>query len=82
MSTALYVETSALLRFLLEGETGLAATLQAAQRLVTSSLTGVEAARALLRATRDGRIDARQQQEALNWLRAFMKVSPSTCTGP
>jgi predicted nucleic acid-binding protein len=66
----LYVETSALLRALLEGDAPLRARLTGAE-VVTSALTFTEAARALARARREGRLDARQVREVERWLAAF-----------
>ena len=66
----LYVETSALLRALLEGDAPLRARLTGAE-VVTSALTFTEAARALARARREGRLDARQAREVERWLAAF-----------
>jgi predicted nucleic acid-binding protein len=65
-----YVETSALLRALLEGDAPLRARLTEAVA-VTSALTFTEAARALARARREGRLDARQAREVERWLAAF-----------
>ena len=65
-----YVETSALLRVLLEGEAPLRPALSG-EGLVTSALTFVEAARALARAQREGRLAAREAREAARQLAAF-----------
>ena len=70
-ATRLYVETSALLRALLEGDVALLALLRAAALRATSALTFVEAERALVRAAGMGRLDAAQQREARRWLREF-----------
>jgi predicted nucleic acid-binding protein len=59
----MYVETSALLRTVLEGDETLRPLVLGAGRY-TSALTFAEAARAILRATRDGRLDARGAREA------------------
>ncbi len=66
----LYVETSAVLRALLEGDATLRAKLSDAEG-VTSALTFVEATRALSRALRDGRIEPRQAREVERWLASF-----------
>jgi predicted nucleic acid-binding protein len=63
MSTSLYVETSALLRVVLEGDEGLRPLLLGGGRF-TSAVTFAEAARAILRARREGRLDARGAREA------------------
>jgi predicted nucleic acid-binding protein len=68
---ALYVDTSALMRALLEGDEELLALLRAAPVRVTSALTLVEAPRVLWRALLHQRIDARQQQDLLQALREF-----------
>lgn len=70
MSPRLYVETSALLRALLEGDEALRQTLSGAA-LFTSALTFVEAARAISRARREGRLDAREAREVERQLAAF-----------
>jgi predicted nucleic acid-binding protein len=65
-----YVETSALLRVLLDGDEALQPELSG-EGLVTSALTFVEAARAIARARRERRLDARQAREAERQLAAF-----------
>jgi len=65
-----YVETSALLRVLLDGDQALRPALSG-QGLVTSALTFVEAARAISRARRERRLDARSAREAERQLAAF-----------
>jgi hypothetical protein len=75
VTDALYVETSAALRILLEGDRALGAALGAADRLVTSELTLVEADRSLRRARRDGRLGARELARANRWLAAFARSS-------
>lgn len=67
----LYVETSALLRVMLEGDRALAKLLANANQVVTSALTFVEASRAFRRARRQRRIDARMERELGRQLRAF-----------
>lgn len=58
----IYVETSALLCWLLNepGATAIAERLASASQIVSSSLTLIEAQRAVLRAEREGRIKAAQ----------------------
>ncbi len=70
MTKRLYVETSALLRVILEGDGSLREALAGAP-LVTSALTFVEAARAVVRARREGRLDDRGRRQAERWLSAF-----------
>jgi len=65
-----YVETSALLRVLLDGDEALRPELSGAG-LVTSALTFVEAGRAIARARRERRLDARSGREAERQLAAF-----------
>lgn len=70
MSRRLYVETSALLRVLLDGDEALRPVLSG-EGLFTSALTFVEAARAASRARREHRLDAREAREAERQLAAF-----------
>lgn len=63
MSRSLYVETSALLRVVLEGDETLRPLLMGEGRY-SSALTFAEAARAILRARREGRLDLRGAREA------------------
>ena len=65
-----YVETSALLRVLLDGDETLQPELSG-EGLVTSALTFVEASRAISRARRERRLDAREACEAERQLAAF-----------
>lgn len=59
MIARVYLETSALLRALLDGDAGVADMIDAAELRCASELTFVEAARALIRARHTGRLDAR-----------------------
>jgi predicted nucleic acid-binding protein len=68
-----YVETSALLRVLLEGDPSLQPELSG-DGLVTSALTFVEAARAIARARRERRLDAPSAREAQRQLAAFERT--------
>jgi len=70
VSRRLYVETSALLRVLLDGDEALRPVLSG-EGLFTSALTLVEAARAVSRARRERRLDAREAREAERQLAAF-----------
>jgi predicted nucleic acid-binding protein len=65
-----YVETSALLRVLLDGDEALRPALSG-EGLVTSALTFVEASRAISRARRERRLDARVAREAERQLASF-----------
>jgi predicted nucleic acid-binding protein len=68
-----YVETSALLRVLLDGDAGLQPEISG-EGLVTSALTFVEAARAIVRARRERRLDARSAREAERQLAGFERA--------
>ena len=70
MSRRVYVETSALLRVLLEGDPSLRSLLSG-EGLYTSSLTFLEAGRAILRARRERRLDASGAREAERLLATF-----------
>ncbi len=70
MSRHLYVETSALLRVLLDGDDALRPVLSS-EGLFTSALTFVEAARAISRSRREHRLDAGEAREAERQLAAF-----------
>ena len=73
MKGVVYVESSAVLRALLEGDRPLLAQIANAKKLVTSALTRVEISRALLRAEREGRIDRRQLREGQAWFRRLFR---------
>jgi hypothetical protein len=68
----LYVETSALLRVALEGDAGLRRRFVAADRLVTSGLTWVEADRALRRALAAKRFRGGTHARARGWIDDFL----------
>jgi len=68
-----YVETSALLRALLEGDAALRPALSG-EGLVTSSLTFLEAARAVARARRERRLAPHAAREAERQLAAFERA--------
>jgi predicted nucleic acid-binding protein len=70
VSRRLYVETSALVRVLLDGDETLRPTLSG-EGLVTSALTFVEATRAISRARREGRLEAGEAREAARQLASF-----------
>jgi predicted nucleic acid-binding protein len=71
--TLRYVETSALLRALLDGDVSLRPALSG-EGLVTSALTFVEAGRAIARSRREGRLDAVAAREAERQLAAFERA--------
>lgn len=71
MST-LYVETSALLQVVLEGDAALRRHFVAAERLVTSGLTWVEADRALRRGVAEQRFRAAAHVRARRWIDDFL----------
>ena len=68
----LYVETSALLRVALEGDSVLRRRFVAADRLVTSGLTWVEADRALRRALAARRFRGGAHDQARRWIDDFL----------
>ena len=68
----LYVETSALLRVALEGDAALRRRFVAAERLLTSGLTWVEADRALRRALAGGRFRGGAHSRARRWIDDFL----------
>jgi hypothetical protein len=68
-----YVETSAVLRVLLEGDRALARRLARAPRRATSALTAVEARRGLRRALHEGRIDEAARAVGEAWLVRFLR---------
>lgn len=70
-SVVLYVETSALLAALLEGDADARKTLRASLRRISSALTFAEARRAIVRARAGGRLDAAQEQAALRAIDGF-----------
>jgi predicted nucleic acid-binding protein len=72
---ALYVESSALLRVLLEGDPLLSRTLAGFPVLITSSLTLIEVTRALSRALREGRIDAAQHGRVHRRFAGFVRAA-------
>jgi len=68
-----YVESSALLAALLEGDASAIQGMLAAGRLVTSALTFSEANRALARARISGRLSAAEEREAIRGLLTFRR---------
>jgi predicted nucleic acid-binding protein len=80
MTRRLYVETSALLRVLLDGDKALRPALSG-EGLFTSALTFVEATRAISRARREGRIDAGAAREAERQLSAFERSCDAVALG-
>ena len=69
--TRRYIESSALVAAVLEGDTAAKASIRAQGQRVTSVLTMAEASRALLRARLSGRLTAQQQRAALLTLQRF-----------
>lgn len=72
MRQTIYVETSALVRAVLEGDMPVLSPALTARLRLTSVLTAVETERALLKAFLDKRISAEQRREARGWLRSFL----------
>lgn len=68
-----YVETSALLAALLEGDAAARNSLRGQQRRITSALTFAEATRALVRARVGQRLTLADERAALRWLQAFRR---------
>jgi predicted nucleic acid-binding protein len=66
-----YVESSALVAALLEGDTAALEALRVGGRRVTSALTFAEAARAVVRARATGRLTPPEERAALRGLRVF-----------
>ena len=61
----LYVESSALLRALLDGDDAARAAIDGAEILCASDLTFLESVRAVIRAKHTGRLDAKRAREVL-----------------
>jgi predicted nucleic acid-binding protein len=68
-----YIESSALLAALLEGDAPALNALQAQGRQLTSALTVAEAARAIVRARTTNRLAAAQERAAVRGLRIFAR---------
>jgi predicted nucleic acid-binding protein len=66
-----YIESSALVAAVLEGDVAAKASIRASGRRITSALTIAEASRALLRAHQSGRITAQQHRAALLTVQKF-----------
>lgn len=75
VSTVRYIESSALVAALLEGDAAAKASLRAKGHRVTSALTLAETSRAVLRARLSGRITEQQQRAALLTLQRFARRS-------
>jgi predicted nucleic acid-binding protein len=68
-----YIESSALVAAVLEGDAAAKASIRAQGQRVTSALTITEASRAVLRARLSGRITAQQYRAALLSLQRFAR---------
>ena len=68
-----YIESSALVAALLEGDKAAKASIRAMGQRITSALTAAETSRAVLRARLSGRITAQQERAALLTLRRFIR---------
>ena len=66
-----YIESSALVAALLEGDSAARTSIRADGRRVTSALTFAEASRAILRARASGRLSNLQERAAVRGLRGF-----------
>ena len=73
VTTARYIESSALVAAVLEGDSAARVSIRAQGQRVTSALTLAEASRAVLRARLTGRITAQQQRAALLTLQRFAR---------
>jgi len=72
LSAFLYLESSAILRGLLEADKAVLAAITPASKLLTSALTAVEVERALLRAFLDKRIGAEDRRAKRQWFRELL----------
>lgn len=70
----LYVESSALLRLLLEGDDAVKAGIAQFERFFTSALTLIEVPRALARARREGRLDGARAEQVQRRYAAFVRA--------
>lgn len=68
-----YIESSALVAALLEGDVSARASIRGTGRRVTSAITVAETSRAVLRAHLLGRITEKQQRTALQALQRFVR---------
>jgi len=66
------LETSALLRLLIDGDAAIQATIRTAAKIVTSSLTIIEADRGIRRAVAGGQLSSLQGRRALDRLDGIM----------
>lgn len=71
--TRRYIESSALVAAVLEGDTAAKASIRAHGQRVTSALTVAETGRAVLRARLSGRITAQQERAAMLTLQTFTR---------
>lgn len=70
-----YIESSALVAALLEGDAAAKASIRAPGQRITSALTVAETSRAVLRARLSGKITVPQQRAALRTLQRFVRRS-------
>jgi predicted nucleic acid-binding protein len=70
-----YIESSALVAALLEGDVSAKASIRIQGRRITSAITVAETSRAVLRAHLSGRITVQQQRAALRTLQRFARRS-------
>ncbi len=68
-----YIESSALLAALLEGDSGARQVIRASGRRVTSALTLAEANRAVIRARTTGRLTFAEERDAISGLQTFAR---------
>ncbi len=72
-ASVVYVESSALVAALLEGDTAVLEAASAGARLATSALALAETSRAIIRARVDGRLTAEHEHAAVVALRTFAR---------
>lgn len=71
--TACYIESSALVAALLEGDAAAKASMRMATKRITSSLTLAESTRAVIRARVAGRLNQEQERAAIRGLQVFAR---------
>ena len=73
VSAACYIESSALVAALLEGDASAKASIRTTAKRITSALTLVETARAIVRARAAGRLNQEQERAAVRGLQMFAR---------
>ncbi len=70
---ACYIESSALVAALLEGDAAAKASIRKARKRITSALTLAESTRAIIRARISGRLTQEQERSAIRGLQVFAR---------